>query len=89
VHETGSEQESCANFTPAMQSIKGWFQTAQHSMVLSYLIVRVFKINDSWCVGKKVWSSFWILNFLLLYISEHVLKSWWKQQLPLSSLVDD
>jgi hypothetical protein len=47
MHETGSEQESCANFTPAMQSVQGWFQTAQRSMVLPYLIVRVFKIDDS------------------------------------------
>jgi hypothetical protein len=53
---------------------------------LPYLIVRAFKIDDSWCVGKKVWRSFWILNFLLLYISEHVLKSWWKQQLPSQAL---
>jgi hypothetical protein len=28
MHETGSEQESCANFTPVMQSVQGWFQTA-------------------------------------------------------------
>jgi hypothetical protein len=86
MHETGSEQESCANFTLAMQSVQGWFQTAQPSMVLPYLIVRVFKIDDSWCVGNNVWRSFWILNFLLLYISEHVLKSWWKQQLPSQAL---
>jgi hypothetical protein len=86
MHETGSEQESCANFTSAMQSVQGWFQTAQRSMVLPYLIVRVFKIDDSWCVGKKVWRSLLILNFLPLYISEHVLKSWWKQQLPSQSL---
>jgi hypothetical protein len=86
MHETGSEQESCANFTMVMQSVQGWFQTAQRSMVLSYLIVRVFKIDDSWCVGKKVWRSFWKLNFLPLYISEHVLKSWWKQQLTSQAL---
>jgi hypothetical protein len=86
MHETGSEQESCANFTPAIQCVQGWFQTAQRSMVLPYLIVRVLKIDDSWCVGKKVWSFLWILNFLLLYIFEHVLKSWWKQQLPSQAL---
>jgi hypothetical protein len=63
MHETGSKQESCANFTPAMQSIQGWFQTAQRSMVLPYLIVRVFKIHDSWCVGNKVWRSFLNLIF--------------------------
>jgi hypothetical protein len=49
-----------------MQSVQGWFQTAQRSMVLPYLIVRVFKIDDSWCVVNKVWSSFWKLNFLPL-----------------------
>jgi hypothetical protein len=54
---------------------------AQHSMFLPYLLIRVFKIDDSWCVGKKVWRSFWILNVLPFYISEQVLKSWWKQQL--------
>jgi hypothetical protein len=74
-HETGSEQESCTYFTLAMQSVQGWFQTAQRSIFLPYLLVRVFKIDDSWCVGNKVWRSFWILNFILLYISEHVLKS--------------
>jgi hypothetical protein len=31
--------------------------------VFVYLLVRVFKIDDSWCVGKKVWRSFWILTF--------------------------
>jgi hypothetical protein len=31
-HETGSEQESCAYFTLAMQSVQGWFQTAQRSV---------------------------------------------------------
>jgi hypothetical protein len=81
-HEMGSEQESCAYFTPAMQSVQGWFQTAQCSMFLPYLLVRVFKIDDSCCVGKKVWRSLWILNFLPLYISEHVLKSRWKLRLP-------
>jgi hypothetical protein len=86
MHETGSEQESCANFTPAMQSVQGWFQTAQRSMVLPYHLVRVFKIDDSWCVGKKVWRSFRILNFIPLYISEHVLKYWWKHQLPSQAL---
>jgi hypothetical protein len=85
-HETGSEQEICAYFTPMMQSVQGWFQTAQRSMSLPYLLVRVFKINDSWCIGNKVWRSFWILNFLPFYISEHVLKSWWKQQLPSQAL---
>jgi hypothetical protein len=30
---------------------------------LPYLLVRVFKIDDSWCIGKKVWRIFWILNF--------------------------
>jgi hypothetical protein len=35
---------------------------------------------------KKVWRSFWILNFLLLYVSEHVLKSWCKHQLPSQAL---
>jgi hypothetical protein len=48
---------------------------------LPYLLVRVFKIDVSWCVGKKVWRSFWILAFIPFYISEHVLKSWWKQTL--------
>jgi hypothetical protein len=85
-HETGSEQKSYAYFTLAMQSVQGWFQTAQRSMFLSYLLIRVFKIDDSWCVGKNVWTSFWILNFLPLYISEHVLKSWRKQQLPSQAL---
>jgi hypothetical protein len=75
-HETGSEQESCAYFTLAMQSVQGWFQTAQHSMFLPYLLVRVFKIDDSWCVGNEIWRIFWILTFLPLYISKHVLKSW-------------
>jgi hypothetical protein len=79
-------QESCANFTPAIQYVQGWFKTAQCSMVLPYLIVQVFKIDDSLCVGNKVLRSFWKLNFLSLYISEHVLKSWWKQQLPSQAL---
>jgi hypothetical protein len=72
-HETGSEQKSYTYFTPAMQSVEDWFQTTQHSMFLPYLLVRVFKINDSWCIGKEIWRSFWILTFLPLYISEHTL----------------
>jgi hypothetical protein len=59
-----------------MQSVQSWFQTAQHSMFLSYLLVQVFKIDDSWCVGKLIWRHFRILTFIILYISEHVLKSW-------------
>jgi hypothetical protein len=39
------------------------FQTAQHSMFLLYLLVRVFTIDDSWCVRKEIWRSFWILLF--------------------------
>jgi hypothetical protein len=39
------------------------FQTAQRSIFLPYLLVRVFKIDDSWCVGKEIWRSFWILLF--------------------------
>jgi hypothetical protein len=35
---------------------------------------------------KQGWRSFWKINFLPLYISEHVLKSWWKQQLPSQAL---
>ena len=85
-HETGSEQESCVFFTPAMQSVQNWFQTTQRLMFLPYLLVRVFKIDDPWCVGKKVWRSFWIWTFLPLYISEHMLKSWWKQRLPSQAL---
>jgi hypothetical protein len=30
-------------------------------MFLPYLLVRVFKIDDSWCVGKEIWRSLWIL----------------------------
>jgi hypothetical protein len=40
----------------------------------------------SWCVGNKIWRSFWMLTFLPLYISEYVLKSWWKQQLHSQAL---
>jgi hypothetical protein len=56
------------------------------SMFEPYLLVRVFKIDDSWCIRNMVWRSFWILTFLPLYISEHVLKSWWKQLLPSQAL---
>jgi hypothetical protein len=59
---------------------------AQCSMFLPYLLVCVFKIDDSWCVGKEIWRSFRILNFLPLYISKHMLKSWWKQRLPCQAL---
>jgi hypothetical protein len=64
-----------------MQSVQGWFQTAQRLMLLPYLLVRVFK-----CVWNEIWGSFWILIFLPLCISEHVLKSWWNQRLPSQSL---
>jgi hypothetical protein len=62
-HETGSKQDSCAYFTPVMQSVQGWFQTAQRSMFLPYLLVRVFKFDDSWCVGKDISRRFGILTF--------------------------
>jgi hypothetical protein len=86
MHETGSEQEICAYFTPAMQSVQGWFQTAQRSMFLPYLLVQVFKIDDSWCVRKEIWRSLWIWTLLPLYISDHVLKLWLKQHLPSQAL---
>jgi hypothetical protein len=85
-HEMGSEQESCAYFTLSTQSVQSWFQTAQRSMFLPYLLVRVFKIDDPWCIGNRVWRSLWILTFLPLYTTEHVLKSWWKQRLPSQAL---
>jgi hypothetical protein len=45
-----------------------WFQRATLNVsVISPL--RVLKIDDSWCVGKNVWRSFWILAFLSFYIS--------------------
>jgi hypothetical protein len=87
--ETGSEQESCAYFTLAMQSVQSWFQTAQRSMFLPYLLVWVFKIDDSWCVGKEIWRSFWILTF------SSIVHLWTRAQIlmeiatSLSSLVDD
>jgi hypothetical protein len=59
---------------------------AQRSMFLPYILVRVFKIDNSWCIGKMVLRSFWILTFLPLYISEHMLKYWWKQRLPSQAL---
>jgi hypothetical protein len=31
--------------------------------VFAYLLVRVFNIDDSWCVGKEILRSFWILLF--------------------------
>jgi hypothetical protein len=50
----------------------------------------------SHCMGLQSWwflmcwkgdlKSFRILTFIPLYISEHVLKSWWKQRLPSQSL---
>jgi hypothetical protein len=85
MHETGSEQELCQFFSGNAICPRR-FQTAQRSMFLPYLLVRVFKIDDSWCIGKEIWRSFWILLFLPLYISEHVLKSWWKQRLPSQAL---
>jgi hypothetical protein len=42
-----------------MQSV----QTTQRSIFLSYLLIRVFQIDDSWCVGKEIWRSCWILTF--------------------------
>jgi hypothetical protein len=39
-------------------------------MFLPYLLVRVFKIDDSLCVGKEIWRSFGILTFLPLYLSD-------------------
>jgi hypothetical protein len=44
-HETGSEKESCAYFTPAMQSVHFRLRNAQ--CFLPYLLVRVFTIDDS------------------------------------------
>jgi hypothetical protein len=70
-HERGSEQESCAYFTPVMQYVQSWFQVAQRSMCMPYLLIWVFKIDDPWCVRKRVWRIFWILSFLPMYISEH------------------
>jgi hypothetical protein len=36
-HETGFDQESCDYFTPAMQSVQGWFQTAQRSIFFCHI----------------------------------------------------
>jgi hypothetical protein len=43
-HETGSEQESCVYFTPAIQYVQGWFQTAT---------LNVFTISP--CTGLQNW----------------------------------
>jgi hypothetical protein len=62
------------------------FSDAQLSMFLPYLLVQVFKIDDSRRVGKEIWRIFLILTFLSLYISKHVLKSWCKLRLPSQAL---
>jgi hypothetical protein len=62
------------------------FQNVQRLMFLPYLLVRVFKIDDPCCDGKKFLRSFGILTFLPLYISGRMLKSWWKQRLPSQAL---
>jgi hypothetical protein len=33
---------------------------------LPYLLVRVFKIYDPWCIGKRVWRILRTLTFLPL-----------------------
>jgi hypothetical protein len=81
-HETGSEQESCAYFTPAMQTVRN-FQNVQHSMFLPYLLVRVFKFLVLGCIGIITWWSFWFLTFLPLYRSKHMLKPWGNNDFPL------
>jgi hypothetical protein len=48
-----------------------------------FAISRCTGLQNWWLLmrWKKDWRIFWILNFLPLYISENVLKSWWKQRL--------
>jgi hypothetical protein len=88
-HETGSEQESCAYFTPAMQSVQGWFQTAHHSIF--------FAISP--CTGRQNW---WFLmrckdglKDLLNIKFSSIVHLWTCAQIligtttSLSSLVDD
>jgi hypothetical protein len=88
LHEMGSKQESCVYFTPAMQSVQSWFQTAHHSMFLPYLLVQVFKIDDPWCVGKRVWRSFWKLLFFH-FTSLNTCSNLMETTTSLSSLIDD
>jgi hypothetical protein len=89
MHETGSEQESCANCTPAMQSVQGWFQTAQRSMVLPYLIVRVFKnwwFLMRWKQGLKEFLKIKFSSIVHLWTCAQISM---ETTTSLSSLVDD
>jgi hypothetical protein len=57
-----------------------WFQTAQRSICLPYLFVRVFNFVDLGRVGIGTWWSFWFLTLYSLYLSYQVLQIWWEQQ---------
>jgi hypothetical protein len=54
------------------------FHNVQRPMFMSYLLVWVFKFIDIRCVGIITWWSYRFWTFLPLYISEHMLKPWWK-----------
>jgi hypothetical protein len=84
-HEMGFEQESCAYFTPAMQSVQGDFRlrNAQCFCHISLYGSSKLLILDALERRFKGASEYY---FFLLYISEHVLKSWWKQWLPSQAL---
>jgi hypothetical protein len=84
-YETGSEQESCVILLQRWNLSKAFSDCAT---------LNVFAISP--CTGLQNW---WFLmrwkgdlkellniTFLPLYISEHMLKYWWKQQLPSQAL---
>jgi hypothetical protein len=74
IHSNGlRSSELCPFYSNATICLKK-FQTAQHSMFLTYLFVQVIKFVDLGCVGIKTWWSLWFLTFASLYMSYQVLK---------------
>ena len=71
-HSPKIDSEQVCPFRPSAAICPDEFQNAQRPMFLPYLLIRVFKFIDLWCVGTGISWSFWISTFYSLYVSVHV-----------------
>jgi hypothetical protein len=67
-HETGSEQVSCDYFTPMMQSVQGWFQTAQRSCFCHISLYESSKLMIIDVLGKGLKEHLNIKFSSILYL---------------------
>jgi hypothetical protein len=86
MHETGSEQESCANFTPAMQSVESDFRRAALNVSVISPCIQNWWFLMRWEEGLKDLLNIRFSSILHLWTRAQILM---ETSTSFSSLVGD